>query len=510
MNRRDLLRLSALATQVGAARAQRAPASRPESWPAPARKNDGSPMPNILWVCADQHRYDTIEGLNNTHTHTPNLRKFMSEAVTFTNAYVQNPVCSPSRASFLSGRYPRTTGLRANGQRIRSDERLVTRVLADFGYECGLSGKLHLSPCAAGRLEDRIDDGYHQFWWSHDNADIWPGHNMWHVWLQEQGIKWPKPPRDPVWAVPLDAKYMQTAWCALKAREFMRAQRSYHPWLMSVNIFQPHHPFWPAKEFLDRNNPEGLPAPAYHPGELDSKPVYQSVDHKGAYAGSGLSFEKLSELDHRRCKAAYYAMIEQVDASFGDMLKTLEETGQADNTIVVYMSDHGEMLGDHGFYWKGPHFYDCAVRVPLMIRWPKKYKAGLKLDTMVEMLDLAPTLLDAAGIPIPQGMQGRSLTPVLTGKTTEHRDSIYVEHYDSSFLYNPPPMATSVRNKHHKMTVYHSLHTGELYDMEKDPGEFQNLWNDPNARGAKEEMYALLADRMADTVDPLPVRSSPW
>ena len=148
-------------------------------------------------------------------------------------------------------------------------------------------------------------------------------------------------------------------------------------------------------------------------------------------------------------------MIEQVDDEFGHMLEALENTGQADNTIVIFMSDHGEMLGDHGIYLKGPHFYDCAMRVPLMIRWPGKYKAGLRSDALVEMVDLAPTLLDAAGIPVPDGMQGRSLMPLLTGVETHHRDYQYAEHYDSSFLYEPPPMATCVRTRSHKLTVYH-------------------------------------------------------
>jgi arylsulfatase len=162
MNRRDLLRLSAIAAQT------------------PLRAGAEKP-PNILWVCSDQQRFDTIEGLNNPQIHTPHLKRFMSDAVTFTHAYIQNPVCSPSRASFLTGRYPHTAGLCMNGQRIRPSERLVTRILADAGYTCGLAGKLHLSPVAGGRLEDRIDDGYSRVSWSHDIQDLWPGHNMWHA-----------------------------------------------------------------------------------------------------------------------------------------------------------------------------------------------------------------------------------------------------------------------------------------------------------------------------------------
>ncbi len=277
---------------------------------------------------------------------------------------------------------------------------------------------------------------------------------------------------------------------------------------MSVNLFQPHEPFWPAKEYYDRYDPEKLPPPAYHSGELDDKTAYQRIDHEGASGGRNLSFAKTDDLTHRRITAAYYAMIEQIDFEVGRMLQALDETGQADDTIVIYMSDHGEMLGDHGIYLKGPYFYECAMRVPLMIRWPGQAKAGLRSDALVEMTDITPTLLDAAGIPLPQGIQGRSLAPLLRGETTAHRDSVYMECYDSSHLFAPPPMATSVRTHNRKLSVYHSLNAGELYDLEKDPGEVRNLWDDPKARGMREEMLFKLVNRMADTVDPLPARKS--
>lgn len=519
MNRRDLLKSSLLTagalatTQAGAAELAQKPVRPPKHiWPHPPEELNGGRMPNILWICPDMQRFDTIEGLNNQYIHTPNLKKLMAESVTLTHTYVQNPVCSPSRASFLTGRYPHTTGLRALGQRIRPDERLVTKMLSDAGYACGLSGKLHLSPTFGGRLEDRIDDGYSVFKWSHDISNTWPGHNMWRTWLSEKGIKIPEPTRGqgPVWGMPLDPKYTQTAWCSDMAIEFIRGQRQFNPWLMSVNIYQPHAPYWPTAEYLSHYHPEDIPSPNYHEGELDNKPIYQQIDHKGASGGHGLSFTKTSDYDHRKIKAAYYAMIEQIDTEVGRMLDALEESGQADNTIVIFMSDHGEMLGDHGIFLKGPYFYEGAIRVPMIIRWPGKYKAGLRSDALVEMVDLAPTLLEAAGIPIPVGVQGRSLTPLLTGQNREHRDSIYCEYFDSLALYNPPPMATCVRTDQYKLVYYQKLSSGELYDLQKDPSETHNLWDSPNARPAREEMLHILVSRMVDTVDPIPERKCMW
>ncbi|MBS1815061.1 MAG: sulfatase-like hydrolase/transferase [Acidobacteria bacterium] len=516
MNRREMIKnalLSAGAMTASGAVAQEAmpPHPRKHSFPSPPTKPDGEKMPNILWICTDQQRFDTIQGLSNPLIKTPNLQKFMAESVTFTNTFVQCPICSPSRASFLTGRYPHVTGLRANGQKIRETERLVPRILADFEYNCGLAGKLHLSPCFGGRNESRIDDGYSLFWWSHDVSDQWPGQNQWYNWLDKNGVKIPPPPKhSEVWGMPISPQYTQTAWCSDMAIQFMRQQRLFNPWLMSVNIFQPHHPFWPTEEYLSHYDPAKMPAPAYKQGELDNKPKFQRDDNKGAYGGVAVSFAKTSDEEHRKITAAYYAMIEQVDTEVGRMLKTLEETGQADDTIVIFMSDHGEMLGDHGMYLKGPYFYDCLTRVPLIIRWPKKFKAGLKVDALVEMIDLAPTLIHAAGLPIPSGMQGQSLMPLLTGETTEHRDSTFTEYFDANALYNPPPICASVRTKKWKLSLYNNLNTGELYDLEKDPGEYNNLWNTATLKGEQAQMMQLLASRMMGTVDPIPERQMTW
>ncbi len=513
MKRRDMLK-SLLAAQLFSGAAAGQDRKGTQIWPPPARRTDGAAMPNILWICPDQQRFDTIEGLNNTYIHTPNLRRLTEQSVTLTHAYVQNPVCSPSRASFLTGRYPHTTGLRANGQRIRPSERLVTRILADYGYECGLVGKLHLSPVLSERDEDRIDDGYDRFYWSHDPWLDWPGKNKYYLWLESQGVKRIKIsdiPRLPgasgqgPWGVPIDSKFTQTAWCADVAINFIRTQRNLGPWLMSVNIFNPHHPFCPPKEYYDRYDPDKLPSPPYQKGELATKSKYQQEDHENS---RNLSFTKTDDLTHRRITAAYYAMIEEIDFHVGRILQALDETGQADNTIVIFMSDHGELLGDHGLYLKGPHLYEGGMRVPLIIRWPGQYKAGLKSDALVEMVDLVPTILDACGIPISPGVQGKSLTKLLKGETVTHRDSVYAECYDSGRLYDPPPMLTMVRDRGHKLIYYHSLHFAELYDLEKDPGEVRNIWSSPQSAGLRETMMQLMLDRMAETVDPLPRRKA--
>lgn len=522
MNRRDLIKnavlsAGALGRGAEAEQARRAQGSG-VALPSPDRGIPSSPLsksdgarPNILWVCTDQQRFDTLQGLSNDRIRTPNLAKFMADAVTFTNVFVQTPICSPSRGSFLTGRYPHSTGLRANGQYIRASELLVPRILADNNYTCGLAGKLHLAPCAGGRLEteERIHDGYSLFEWSHDLSETWPGHNAWRNWLGQQGVTLPPFPKAHVWGMPIDPKYTQTAWCAKVATDFMRANRG-KPWMMSVNIFQPHHPFFPTEEYLHRYDAKQMPDPAYKEGELDNKTPFQQLDHKAAYGGTALSFVNTSAEEHRVIKAAYYAMIEQVDTEMGHMLQALEETGQADNTIVIFMSDHGEMLGDHGIYLKGPYFYDCLTRVPLIIRWPGHFQAGHKVDALVEMVDLAPTLLEAAGIPLPVGVQGRSLMPLLTGQSDTHRDSVYMEFYNANFTYSIPPMITSVRTAEWKLNYCDHAQYGELYDLHNDPGEFNNVWNEAHHKDTQQQMMQLLLTRMIDTLDPLPRQVAVW
>ncbi len=516
MNRRDLIKnavLSAGALGAGVVSTQQPP---PQQTPAidhrgiplSPHRNSREPMPNILWVCPDSQRYDTIQGLNNSLISTPTLQKFMSESVTFTNAYVQTPICSPSRGSFLTGRYPHSTGLRMNGEYIRDTELLVPRILADNSYTCGLAGKMHVSPCANGMVENRIDDGYQLFEWSHDITDQWPGKNAWRNWLAQQGVTLPKFPKETVWGMPIDPKYTQTAWSAEVANGFMREQAGKStPWMMSVNMFQPHYPFYPSEEYLHRYDPAKMPSPAYKEGELENKTPFQQADHdsKNAY-----SFVRTTPEQHRQTTAAYYAMIEQVDTAMKEMLQTLEETGQADNTIVIYMSDHGEMLGDHGMFLKGPYFYDCLTRVPLIIRWPHRFKAGLQVDALVEMTDLAPTLLEAAGIPVPAGMQGRSFMPLLTGQATTHRNSVYMEFLLLDSEYPIAPMLTAVRTDRWKLNLCDKTQYGELYDLQNDPNEFTNLWNDPHYKDTREMMMFTLASRMIDASDPLPRKVAPW
>lgn len=477
--------------------------------------------PNILWICSDQQRADTLGCYGNGLVRTPNADALAAGGALFENAFVQSPVCTPSRASFLTGRYPRTTRCRQNGQNMPDDEVLVTRLLANAGYTCGLAGKLHISACHPSVCPGpprRIDDGYAVFRWSQAPGDEgWTGHDY-RTWLGGRGgdVEQPAHPLSPYVRVGRPVGKHQTTWCCEEAIDFIhRRQADGQPWLFSLNMFDPHHSFNPPAEYLAlyTERLDEIPLPDYAEGELAGKPPYQQTDHAGAYGGTlGLPFDKMADRDHRMVRAAYWAMCELIDAQVGRVLAALDETDQRDSTIVIFTSDHGEMLGDHGIYLKGPYFYDPLVRVPLLVSWPRHIAPG-RIPALVEMVDLAPTLLEACGLPASPGMQGTSLWPMLVGDSNRdhHRDDVYCEYYNAMpFHRNPTAQATMVRTADRKIVVEHAHGSGELYDLSADPGERRNLWDDPEALRLKADMLTRLTHCMARTVDPLPERIAPW
>jgi len=438
--------------------------------------------PNILWYCTDQQRYDTIGALGNPYVHTPNLDRLVAEGVAFTHAYCQTPICTPSRASFLTGRYPSTVRVNTNGNGyFPREEPLVTRRLADTGYDCGLVGKLHLAGAANGR-ESRIDDGYRYFQYSHDPRNYWKHGHDYADWIRGQGedpdrvmhdfggprqLLEPTPEHDNT-----PPQFHQTTWCSEKTIEFIGENRD-QPWLISVNPFDPHPPYDPPWEYYRRFDPEKLPGPLFRPSDLAHQEKLSRVDFQ-------THSENPDEYNGKRIQAAYYAMIEQIDEQFGRILDALDKTGQRENTVIIFMSDHGEALGDHGLTQKGCRFFDGLTRVPLIVSWPGHFQAGLRSDALVELLDVAPTLLDLAGLPAPSTLQGKSLLPILTGQVPadQHRDFVRCEFHDAIGFPNHS-FAHMYRDRRWKLNVFHGLESGELYDLENDPNEFTSLWDAP-------------------------------
>ena len=498
---------------------------------------------NILWICTDQQRLDTLGCYGNPYVNTPNIDRLAKEGVLFENAYAQSPVCAPSRGCFLTGRYPRTCGPRQNGQDIGKAEKLFPKMLQEQGYFCGLSGKLHLSAChdkQTGRYtEPRIDDGYEFFSWSHHpqphRATNWPA-NAYNQFLIENGLDYVTPDREDCRFVQtgMPEEFHQTTWCTNEALKFMEIARTYEkPWLFSINYFDPHHPFDPPREYLERYLPivDELPLPNFDPAELPLKPVFQQKDHEGAYDSKGyLAYDDMTAHDHRMIKAAYYAMVDLIDKQIGRLLDYLEKTGQRENTLILFHADHGENLGDHGMYLKGPYFYENNVHVPLIISMPGTLPEGIRKHALVELCDLAPTLCDAAAIPQYPGFQGKSFYELLCSETKDfHRTSVYSEYYNSNINHrNPFAFATMVCDGRYKLVRVHpgtdirseqqelfknaasEAVLGDLYDLTEDPLERCNHYSDPAFAGIRLRLLETMTDRMAETCDPLPVRLAEW
>ena len=454
--------------------------------------------PNILWICTDQQRYDTIGALNNTQVHTPNIDKLVETGVAFDRAFCQSPICTPSRGSFLTGMYPSTVHSCFNGNEYWAEAApLVTAELADADYDCALAGKLHLAG-TFGRIEPRPKhDGYRLFHWSHDQEDQWEAQHAYADWLSSLGHNLGEMREHPHDIPP---ELHQTTWCSDRAIDFIEADHAGKPWLMSVNIFDPHEPFDPPQPYLDRFDIDSLSGPLFRESDLAAQAKLADIDFQ-------TPCRRPEEFNAKWIQAAYYAMIELIDDNVGRMLEALERTGQRQDTVVIFMSDHGEMLGDHGLLLKGCRFYEGLVRVPLILSWPGQFMQGVQREALVELMDIAPTLLELAGLPVPVRMQGRSLMPLLNDPQAadQHRDLVRCEYYDAiNATYNEAftgAYATMLRDERYKLIVYHGHALGELFDLEKDPDEFVNLWDDPALLATKYRLMQLSFDALAFATD---------
>ena len=451
--------------------------------------------PNILWYCTDQQRFDTIRTLGNPHVVTPTIDRLVADGVAFTHAYCQSPICTPSRSSIMTGLYPSRVHNTRNGNETFPDwPPVITKLIADSGYTCGLVGKFHLQS-SGRRTEPRIDDGFSYWKFSHAPRDDWAEGHDYADWVRERGgdLDAMRTSADRV-----PTEFHQTTWASERSIEFIR-QPHQAPWLLNVNIYDPHPPFIPPRSYAERFDADAMPGPYFQPSDLEQQKKLANIDFQG---------EVLPPEGHdaKRQQANYYAMINQIDDQFARILTALDETGQRDNTVIIFTSDHGESLGDHGLLQKGCRFYEGLVRVPLIIAWPGKFVRSVRCDGLVELLDMTATILDIAGVPQPDHQQGKSLLPILTGETTatdrEFVRSEYFDALDNQFTGGTGTFATMFRNRRYKLSVYHGHGLGELYDLQEDPWEFNNLWDDPaHAELRAELIYASFDSHVLLTTD---------
>lgn len=479
--------------------------------------------PHILLICTDQQRFSALGASGNDEIETPHLDRFAAEGVRFDNCYVQNPVCSPSRASLMTGQYVHSHGLWANGVDLPEGSRLFSRDLADAGYDCGLVGKFHLSACFGGRLEKRHDDGFRVFRWAHDP---YPGssENHYHRWLQATHPDLYAAARssdgEVTWdTMPTEAHYSR--WIGNETIDFLRESRDPgHPFFFVANFFDPHHGFGAPKEYADRYDPASLSRPVTREGELASKPGVQTEASHESYAGHARGFTAYTDEELQEVKASYYAMVTLVDAEVGRILDALDDAGLRDSTLVVFTSDHGEMLGDHQLMLKGPMMYEPAVRVPLLMRWPGVIDGGRTVTELVEWIDLASTALEVAGADDARArVQGQSLLPLARGDAeAPSRGWALSEYRNSGHPYDDPYPShlTMLRTDHWKLVVHHGApasarpRDGELYDLAADPDELDNLWSDADHHDVRTDLQEQLLDVLVSVEDRTQPREAFW
>ena len=459
--------------------------------------------PNILILYTDQQRHDALGVNGNADIKTPNLDGLAAAGVNFDHCFVQNPVCMPSRASFMSGCYPSQLGITHMGVPLPEDIVTLPHLLKPYGYHSANIGKLHFLPHAI--RDHRVPHPAYGF--DHLEISDEPGsyEDAYRAWVRSTApdqldrISFGLPPGTDVWqrtmgiddgvphpqsgprhdyrdAIPFPAgdEVTHTAFVAEQTINFLRRQGG--PFLCIAGFFSPHAPWIVPQRWLDCYERGSLALPEF-PAEIEAK-----------RDAAGFDDEQL-----RTARHGYYAMVSEVDWHVGCILQALEETGQADNTIILFTSDHGEWLGEHLRWGKGWPGADAVSRVPLLVRWPAGNLAkGHRVSEIVEAVDVLPTLLEAAGIQVPPHVQGSSLIPLLQGAPVDSSATAVMEANGWKTL-----RSAGFRY------LLHVDGRESLWDLEQDPREYHDVACDDRYQDVLADHRRRLLQRLLTMERPL-------
>jgi len=457
--------------------------------------------PNILLIMTDQQRFDSLGCYGADWIDTPNLDRLSAEGVQWDRCYVNNPVCTPSRASIWTGKELPGHGVYQLHDLLPSDERLFTERLQEAGYHTALFGKLHVSGRifeAAGRHPHVGFDEYE--WCIEASIDLDSPYNGYGRWLREHH-------RDFYTRLKQDGRKVLhhpqevhfTHWAAERAIDFIDRFDPAVPFFCCMSVFDPHNPYedYP-EEMTSRVHREKIP-PRLSDPRTDLPDGVLRERHR-SYLGD---FDSFREEDIDAMRLGYFASVALIDEEVGRVLAALEKKGLRDNTLVIFVSDHGDMVGDHDLTVKGAYFYDACTRVPLLMRWPGRLKGGTRVAGVVQPHDIAATILSAAGLPLPADSDGRDLLPAAGGGEAAREYAVCAYRNsgicDSGEYWDPPIDATMITDGHFKLTLFHREPEAggrELYDLERDPTERVNLYRvkDPSAQQVR--LLGALADWM--------------
>jgi len=476
---------------------------------------------NILLLTSDQQHWNTL-GFRNPEVSTPNLDRLAAQGTTYNRAYCPNPTCTPTRSSLITGQYPSQHGAWSLGTKLSEDQRTVGEEFTAAGYRTALIGKAHFQPLAS--TEEYVS--YESYpilqnleFWRKFNGPFYgfqhieltrnhtnEGHAGQHygVWLEENGCdNWRdyymkpagsmNPSERHKWRIP--ERFHYDAWIAERTNALLEEYADNdEPFFLWSSFFDPHPPYLVPEPWDTMYDPDKLTLPTVTEGEHDANPPHFGLTQQpdpdfSAFRETGKGMIGMhshvhDEQELRKDVAVYYGMISLMDKYIGKILDQLDRLGLADDTVVVFTSDHGHAFGHHGLIAKGPFHYEDLIRVPMIVRLPEQKVRGRVSDALQSLVDCAPTFLGLAELPIPRTMTGIDQSAVWQGEAERIRDHILCENRHEPTLIH---LKTYVDDRY-KLTVYYNREYGELFDLQEDPGELRNLWNDPRAAELKSKL----------------------
>nr|MDO8113388.1 sulfatase-like hydrolase/transferase [Candidatus Sigynarchaeota archaeon] len=511
--------------------------------------------PNILLITTDQHHHSVI-GINNPVVQTPNIDRLAKEGTVFTRAYCTNPTCTPTRASIITGQYASQHGAWSLGTKLLEDVPTIGDALHKEGYQTALIGKAHFEPLKSTAEFKSLESypilqdeafwkKFHGPYYGFDYIELARNHTdeahvgqHYALWMEEKGLaNWrdyflkptgTRTPFDqrrdaPLWPIP--EKFHYNAWIAESSNKKLEEYaRNKQPFFLWASFLDPHAPRIVPDPWHKMYDPGKMEVPPLDPEEHRANPPHFRYARKGYKSRnrflnawhaimslfSGITvarfyadFRKhgvpmhglhgvhphMYNVDRLKTEiAAYFGMVSLIDKYIGEIVQNLERLGLAENTIVIFTTDHGDFFGQHGLVTKGPFHYEDLVRIPFIVRCPELIPANHSSDALQSLVDLPQTMLGLLGLPVPERMTGVDQSQVWLGKNESARDHVLVEMHHSPALVH---VKTYV-NKRYKITAYNEATYGELFDLQEDPGEKHNLWNDPAKVGLKSELLFRL------------------
>lgn len=467
--------------------------------------------PNILILMTDQQRADSMGCAGNPIIRTPNLDNIANEGVRFDSTYTVSPVCMPARASFISGLYPHNHNMWENAGKLPKDDETFFHHLQKQGYCTAHIGKSHYYSHSSGEHLSEHEDYMHArgLDYVHETTGPWAALRtesyLTDYWKSKGLLKpfrddyikrfkmrgYPEGPEKtdkcPVWPSPLPEEDFLDSYIGRKAVEFIGSYQDNSPLCMFVGFGAPHEPWDAPGRYASMYDPDSIPAPI-PPGSTGKWVPQRVLDRMKTERIA----EKIPAKQIRKAAAHYYGKISLVDHWVGQIVSAFEELRGPEKTLIVFWSDHGEMLGDHQCLYKKV-FFESSVRVPLIIRWPSQVQKGRVCKSLVEIIDVYPTLLEVTGAAPSEQCFGKSLWPLLLDPQRKHRPAVFSE---VSFFGHHNTM---IRTSRHKYAVDETGMGYLLYDLTEDPSEQNNLIGHPKTvqteQNLRDGLLAFLTDK---------------